>query len=216
MGDAIFDAYYASNVQNVADALAQEKSMAAAGVALLERIGPAVVVTHSQAGLYGWKWADERPQLVMALVQIEPKGPPFEEAIFSNDFSRAYGLTSVPLTFSPVLTEGTNASLPLPYEKVAPPDGSGLLPCLVQREPARKLPQLAKVPMVVVSSEASYHAQYDYCFIKFLKQAGVMADHLELGKEGIHGNAHLMFMEKNSDEVAGAVHKWISKTIGVR
>jgi len=54
---------------------------------------------------------------------------------------------------------------------------------------------------------------YDHCFLLFLKQAGADAEHLELGKVGIHGNAHLQFMEKNSDEIAAVLHKWIQKTI---
>ena len=41
-------------------------------IALLERMGPSVVVAHSQAGLFGWRAAQERAGLVRALVLIEP------------------------------------------------------------------------------------------------------------------------------------------------
>ena len=41
-------------------------------LALLDRVGPSVVVAHSQAGLFGWRAAQERPNLVRALVLIEP------------------------------------------------------------------------------------------------------------------------------------------------
>ncbi|KAL4945139.1 hypothetical protein BDV06DRAFT_231826 [Aspergillus oleicola] len=205
-GDAIFDTYYASNVQSISDSLAQEQTMKAAGEALLDKIGPVVLITHSQGGLYGWSWADSRPELIKALIQIEPKGPPFREVIFSNSFSRAYGLTSIPLTYNP---KPTNQSAPLAM-KTIPSDKPGeLLECIIQQEPARKLTNLAKVPIAIDTGEASYHAQYDYCFIKFLKQAGVHAEHLDLGKRGIHGNAHLQFMEKNSDDIAALLHEWI-------
>lgn len=50
------------------------------GVELLERIGPAVVMTHSAGGPMGWLMADARPDLVRALVALEPLGPPFREA----------------------------------------------------------------------------------------------------------------------------------------
>jgi pimeloyl-ACP methyl ester carboxylesterase len=193
-------------VQSISDSLAQEQTMQSAGEALLDKIGPVVLITHSQGGLYGWSWADSRPSLIKALIQIEPKGPPFREVIFSNTLSRPWGLTSIPLTYEPA---PTNMTAPLAM-KTVPSDSPGeLLECIVQAEPVRKLTNLAKVPILIDTGEASYHAQYDYCFIKFLAQAGVKAQHLELGKRGIHGNAHLQFLEQNSDRIAGVLHEWI-------
>ena len=179
--------------------------MKAAGERLLDRIGPAIVITHSQGGLYGWSWADSRPGLIKALIQIEPKGPPFREVIFSSEYSRPWGLTSIPLTYDP---SPTNLSSPLAMNSI-PTHSSDLLPCIIQHEPARKLPNLARVPILISTGEASYHAQYDYCFIKFLHQAGVPAQHLELGCVGLHGNGHLQFMERNSDDIAQALHEWM-------
>ncbi|KAL4753549.1 hypothetical protein BDW72DRAFT_190997 [Aspergillus terricola var. indicus] len=206
-GDPIFDAYYASNVQSISDSDAQEVTMKAAGEALLDLIGPVILITHSQGGLYGWSWADSRPELIKGLIQIEPKGPPFKEVIFSNSFSRPYGLTSIPLTYEPA---PTNESAPLSMKTVSSDKPGELLDCIIQAEPARQLTNLANVPILIDTGEASYHATYDYCFIKFLKQAGVSnVQHLELGKRGIHGNAHLQFLEKNSDVIAGVLHEWI-------
>ena len=48
-------------------------------VALLERIGPAVVLTHSRSGPFGWLVADARPDLVHAILAVESNGPPFFE-----------------------------------------------------------------------------------------------------------------------------------------
>ena len=42
---------------------------------LLDRIGPAILVTHSASGPVGWLVADRRPGLVKAIVAIEPMGP---------------------------------------------------------------------------------------------------------------------------------------------
>jgi len=50
----------------------------AAGVALLDRIGPAVLVTHSQARPFGWLIGDARPALVKGIVAMEPQGPPIQ------------------------------------------------------------------------------------------------------------------------------------------
>ncbi|KAF7629687.1 Alpha/Beta hydrolase protein [Aspergillus flavus] len=205
MGDPFFDAYYMSTVQSVSDSRVQEETMKVAGEKLLDRIGPAIVITHSQGGLYGWSWADSRPDLIKALIQIEPKGPPFREAIFSKEFSRPWGLTSIPLSYEP---PPSNVSSPLTMKNV-PAHSPGLLPCIIQHEPARKLLNLARVPILISTGEASYHAQYDHCFIKFLYQAGVPAEHLELGHAGLHGNGHLQFMEMNSDDIAQVLHDWI-------
>ena len=44
----------------------------AAYCALLDRIGPSVVVAHSQGGFFAWRAAQERPGKVRALVLVEP------------------------------------------------------------------------------------------------------------------------------------------------
>ena len=41
-------------------------------VALLDKIGPVILVTHSQSGLFGWITAIRRPNLVKAIVSYEP------------------------------------------------------------------------------------------------------------------------------------------------
>jgi uncharacterized protein (UPF0262 family) len=51
---------------------------------------------------------------------------------------------------------------------------------------------------------------YDYCTASYLRQAGCSkTKHVELGVEGIHGNGHMMFMEKNSDRIQGLVEGWV-------
>jgi pimeloyl-ACP methyl ester carboxylesterase len=36
--------------------------------------GPAILLTHSQSGTFGWLVADARPALVKAIVALEPSG----------------------------------------------------------------------------------------------------------------------------------------------
>lgn len=184
--------------------------MKAAGIALLDEIGPAVLITHSQGGLYGWTITDSRPSLVKALVQIEPKGPPFEEAVFSTEFSRPWGLTSIPLGFQPTPTDEEE---PLQTMKV-PSNSTDRADCVIQAEPARQLPNLTDIPILIDTAEASYHAMYDHCFELFLEQAGVEVEHWNLGERGIHGNGHMQFMEKNSDVIAAELDEWIRESVG--
>jgi len=80
-GDATFDAFYASQVETIGDEALIEQINREAGAKLLDRIGPAVLLTHSQAGVIGWSVADERPQLVKGILAVEPSGPPIRETV---------------------------------------------------------------------------------------------------------------------------------------
>ena len=71
MGDAVFDSYYANLVPSLADYGLEQDLMQKAGACLLDRVGPAILITHSQGGTHGWLWADVRPALVKAIVAID-------------------------------------------------------------------------------------------------------------------------------------------------
>ena len=79
------------------------------------------------------------------------------------------------------------------------------------RPPARQLPNLAKIPILIVTSEASFRAQYDHCTSEFLTQAGVKNEHLRLETVGIHGNGHMMMLEKNNGDIANVLINWLQK-----
>ncbi|KAL5327580.1 hypothetical protein ACEPPN_005281 [Leptodophora sp. 'Broadleaf-Isolate-01'] len=209
MGDPIFDQYYASTVQFQSNTVAQERKMQAAGSALLKKIGPAVLISHSQGGLMPWVIADVVPDLVKAIVTIEPTGPPFIDAVFNNGSTRPWGLTNIPLTYSPAPT-----SLTAPLQtQIIPTNSSSLTSCIVQASPARQLVNFKNIPVLVENGEASYHAVYDDCTWEFLVQAGVPAERLRLEDVGIHGNGHLQFMEMNSDDIATVLEAWISSKV---
>lgn len=208
-GDPVFDAFYATQVEYIADAVETQTLIQAAGTALLDKIGPAVVVTHSQSGPFGWLLADARPKLVKGIVALEPTGPPFENAVTAEGKARAWGITDIPLTYDPPLRDASDLR-PVREERA---DGPDLAVCWKQASPPRMLPNLKDIPVVVVTAEASYHAVYDHCTAKYLTQAGVKNTHLRLADAGIHGNGHMLMLEKNSVEIATAVHKWISANV---
>lgn len=209
-GDQYFDDYYISTVPFMSgDAVAQQTSFQSAGAALLDRIGtPAVLVAHSQGGLMPWLLADARPDLVKSIVSLEPTGPPFREAVFSTSSSRPYGITDAPLTYDPPVSDPATDLVQHVYPGNAT---AGVSDCVLQssNSTVRKLVNLEKIPTVLVTSESSYHVPYDWCTVKFLQQAGVPAEHLFLPDVGLTGNAHMFFLEENSDDVAAAVNDWI-------
>ncbi|KAK3934216.1 Alpha/beta hydrolase family-domain-containing protein [Diplogelasinospora grovesii] len=211
MGDPIFDTFYSSNVQFISNATYQQSTVQAAGAALMDRIGTEVILMgHSQGGLLPILLADVRPHLTKGLILLEPTGPPFREAVFNKASARPYGLTDTPIMFDPEVRDPAVDLVKQTY----PAQGSGTAECILQAEtPAPKqLVNLASKPILVLTTEASYHAVYDYCTVEFLRQAGCSkTEHLELAKVGVRGNGHLVFMERNSDQVQMLLHKWISK-----
>ncbi len=80
------DAYDNFVRQNVPRFTTTDDLTLAAYIALLERMGPSVIVAHSQAGLFANRAAQARPDLVRALVLVEPAavGDPARVAALAN------------------------------------------------------------------------------------------------------------------------------------
>jgi pimeloyl-ACP methyl ester carboxylesterase len=216
-GDPAFDAFYATQFPSLTDFAKQQQLNRDAGVALLDRIGPAILLVHSQSGAFAWPIADARPNLVKAIVAVEPNGPPVYESALKGppewfaDIGprKTSGLGMVPLTYRPPLKRGEK----LKFIRQAEPDTLGLVRGWLQAEPARKLPNLSKIPILILVAEASYHATYDHCTAAYLTQAGVPNTFIRLEDIGIRGNGHMMMLEKNSDEIAGVIEGWLNKAL---
>lgn len=213
MGDPVFDAFYSSNVQFISNATYQQRTVQSAGAQLLDLIGiPVWLLGHSQGGLMPLLIADARPKLTKGPVPLAPTGPPFQDAVFGSGLARQWGLADIPLEYTPPVLDPL---VDLVRQVVVPANATSdnaTVSCILQAaSPAPiQLPNLAPLPILTVTGEASYHAPYDYCTVAFLKQAGCeRANHLELGEAGIHGNGHMMFMEKNSTQIWERVHTWI-------
>jgi pimeloyl-ACP methyl ester carboxylesterase len=204
-GDPVFDQFYASQVQYIALGPVNEALIRNAVAALLDKIGPAIVLTHSQSGSFGWVIADERPRLVKAIVAAEPSGPPLRNAVFDTAPARPWGITFTAMKYDPPVSDPKEIAT---VEQAAP-DGPNLVRCMQQAEPARKLVGLQGIPVLVFAAESSYHAMYDHCTAKYLRQAGVKADFVRLEEAGIRGNGHMVMIEKNNLEIAALINRWL-------
>src|SRR5262249_61814234 len=87
----------------------------------------------------------------------------------------------------------------------AQPDKPYYAPCWLHKEPARKLPNIAKVPTLIITSEASYHAPYDHCTVAYLAPAGVNSTFVRLEDRVVKRNGHMMMLEKNNMAIAAVV-----------
>ncbi|XXH03912.1 hypothetical protein Hte_010320 [Hypoxylon texense] len=215
-GDPVFDQFYASGLPIVGDAVLQESASQAACAALLDRIGrPAILVGHSAGGPVPWLAADARPALVRMVVALEPAGPPFYKVGIKSGPAAPWGVANAPITYDPPVKDPATEFAKVTVKGPEP----GLMDCTLQAEGEgegeevlrpRKLVNLMGVRVLVVTAPASYHAQYDWATVRYLRQAGVAdVEHLRLEERGLLGNGHMMFMEKNSDEVAEEVVRWI-------
>jgi pimeloyl-ACP methyl ester carboxylesterase len=160
---------------------------------LLDRIGPAVLLTHSASGPVGWLVADRRLGMVKSIVAVEPMGPPF--ANIPNIGELAWGLTAVPLTWEPPVASPSQLRAASPGE--------------------HRLPALAGLPVVAITGEASPFAEASVPTIEQLKAAGALAELLHLPDHGVFGNGHGLIYEKNSDAALAPVLAWLDRIFAI-
>jgi pimeloyl-ACP methyl ester carboxylesterase len=157
---------------------------------LLEATGKAILVSHSAGGPAGFVAADARPELVVALVAIEPVGPPFLD-MPEVGIRLPWGLAASPLTYDP------------PADDPADLGGNAA---------GRRLPNLARVPIAVMSSTHSPIAQADPATVAFLEAGGCDVTALRLADHGLHGNGHGLMFERNNAETLGVLVEWLERT----
>jgi pimeloyl-ACP methyl ester carboxylesterase len=150
-GDSVFEQFRASQNPSMTDNTKMDVANRAAGAALLRRIGPAILLTHSRSGPFGWEIANDVPQLVKGIVAVEPNGPPFYGAAPAPTatLARRWGVSDDPLTYDPP----ANAAADLSPKREEKPQGKDLETCWVASVP-RKLPRLAGIPVMIVTAEA--------------------------------------------------------------
>ncbi len=128
-------------------------------LALLERTGPAVVISHSQSGMFALVAAQRRPDLLRAVVALEP------------------------------------ASTPDPESE------AGATPTLI-----------------VVGDHIEDDPRWPRNMARIRRDAdrrpSVQVDWLPA--RGMHGNSHMLMMDRNSLEVADLVHDWLAGLPGLR
>jgi pimeloyl-ACP methyl ester carboxylesterase len=212
-GDPNFDQFYASQFPSIASFPQQQQLNRDALVALIDKIGPAILLTHSQSGAFGWPVADQRPKLVKAILAVEPSGPPVHdiENLGAPDWfkdaerTKISGLGDIPIAYDPPLA----ADQKLAFARADASARPDLVRCWRQQEPARKLVNLTRIPVLIVTSQASYHAPYDDCTSAYLTQAGVPNRHVHLADLDILGNGHMMMIEKNNQAIAAVMLDWM-------
>jgi pimeloyl-ACP methyl ester carboxylesterase len=173
-----------------------------AGAELLDKIGPAIIMTHSAGGSFGLLVAEARPNLVKATVMIEGGGSGFAGG-------NRWGMSTIPVTWDPPVKDPSE--IKTRWVADAEIDAGGYF---LQEEPARKLPNLRNVAVLTVTSAAGAASPGNPGAPAFLKQAGVrVAEELRLANAGVMGNSHMMMVEKNHREVLQPILNWLDKNV---
>lgn len=127
--------------------------------ALLRETGPCVVIGHSQGAAYALQCAQRHPDLVRAVVAIEP-----------------------------------------PLTRDQPPSGV-------------QVPHLFVWGDFIEGASRTW-TRYRAAAERYrlaLAAGGCVADVLDLPGEGIHGNSHMLIMDRNSVSIAQRVHSWLAQ-----
>ncbi|HZM46000.1 MAG TPA: alpha/beta fold hydrolase [Burkholderiales bacterium] len=148
-------------------------------VALLEKIGPAILVTHSQSGLFGWL-AGARSPNVKGIVAYEP------------GFVFPKGEMPAPIP----LYKGTQVA----GTAVTPAEFANLAKMPVQVVYGDNIPK-SPIPDLVADGRRAQEVT-SRLFVQALNGKGGRASVLLLPDAGLYGNSHFMFSDLNNIEVA--------------
>ena len=124
----------------------------------------------------------------MAIVAIEPMGPPFADIL--NIGKLTWGLTASPLRYEP------QPASPDEPEKAEPV--------------AFKLRSLTSISIAAVIGETSAFAAAGPPIVAMLAAAGATAQLIRLTDHGIFGNGQRLIYEKNSDQALQPVLQWLA------
>ena len=183
---AAVDQWWRQQVPNTADL--NETVFVDATVALFEKIGPAVLLTHSASGLMGWVTATRTDHL-KGIVSYEPVGFLFPEgevppAVASSD-GDTVGTPVPPASFQKL----TRIPMQVVYGDNIPAAPSSIRALDVWRgrlEMARR-------------------------FVAAVNAHGGDAELLHLPAIGVHGNTHFPFADLNNVRIADLLSEYLHK-----
>lgn len=152
------DAYEQFMKQGVPRWVTTDDAIVAAYIELVDKVCPCVVLVHSQAGSFGFKVAEARPDKVKALIAVEPSATGSKDKV---------------------------SALKMPIS-------------VFFGDNAKDHPRWGKIRQNIVS------------YTEAIKAAGGNVEVTDLPDIGIKGNTHMVMMDKNSDQVADVLQKWLA------
>lgn len=197
---------------------------------------PAIVMTHSMSGAYGWKLIEKYGSHIDRLIGVAPGGPGNIQAvskIVSEKGDTVVVKSSVTLAINlkqPVISDRNFVEVKLVGKSTQFPRqfidryASSLVPIpphlLYERRNIRgsqlKIDDFAnyrdrRILVVTGTADADHPRVLDESIVTFLNKNGAKAEYIFLGDRGIVDNGHMMMMEKNSGEIAELLLSWLGQ-----
>ena len=153
------EAYDAFLKQVVPRWMSTDAAIIAAYTALVEKLGPCVVLSHSQGCGFAFRVAQARPELFKALIAVEPA--------VAGDIDQAGNLKTVPtlIVYGDYIDDDV-------------------------RWPTMR--------------------RFGLDYAAAMRAAGGVVDVVKLPEHGIHGNSHMLMMDKNNGEIADLIQRWLT------
>jgi pimeloyl-ACP methyl ester carboxylesterase len=176
-----------SFVQHLVPTISDDAEIISAALAaLVDKIGPSILVTHSQSGLFGWM-AAAKSSNVKGIVSYEPG------YVFPRD-----ALPQPIALFKGTMPAGTGLNT-TEYESLA------RIP--IQVVYGDNIPQTPIPDLVADGRRAQVVASK--LFAAAIAKQGGNAEILHLPEVGLRGNSHFMFSDLNNAEVADQLSKFL-------
>jgi hypothetical protein len=153
------DAYDNYMKQSVPRWLTTDKAVLDGYLALIDKLCPCVLLTHSQGGNFGFLAAEARPDKIKAIVAVESAS--------AGKIANAPKLKDIPVM-------------------------------LMFGDYVEQHPRWAE------------YKRIDSEYGNAIKAAGGSVDLINLPDIGIKGNSHMMMQDKNSDQIAEVIQKWLA------
>ena len=158
-------------------------------IALLDRIGPAILMTHSQSGIFGWLARIRSPK-VKGIITFEG-GYVFPTGEVPDPLPRCNG---------DLLPQGTEVSRH-DFRILA---GIPILVVYGDNQPTCPEPNL-------IRDGQQLRPVFGRNFVDALNQHGGRGTFVWTPEIGIHGNTHFLFLDKNNLEIADIVSKFLRR-----
>ncbi len=205
---------------------------------VLQSLGrPAIVLTHSVSGTFGWKLLERYGPCIESLVAVAPGGPgnimrPAEVLSESPELVEVCTVHGGPVLRlhrnQPFVVErgfalkkliGAGKRFPAScidayLARLTPTAPRLLLERVNYAGSALRVDEFEhfkgkRVAVITGTDDADHPTSVDRPIVEWLNQHGARAQYIALGEHGIVGNGHMMMLEDNSDEIAAAIHAWL-------
>jgi pimeloyl-ACP methyl ester carboxylesterase len=208
---------------------------------VLNEIGrPAIVMTHSISGAFGWKLLELSSPSILALIAVAPAPPGnmdirLGELVGGDERSKtvrmASGLATLVLDETLVLDKefqkaklvGASTRFPMAAFNAYYASLQGISGRVAYERTNIDGAQLRvadfsglggkPVLLITGTADADHPRALDASIVDWLNAHGATARHLYLGDIGIEGNGHMMMLEDNSDEIADVLIRHLRELI---